>query len=60
MSDDVSGWADLEGITISGATAVTLEAGAKVKSLTLDGVDGAVAVTADNLASVSLSDMAER
>ena len=58
VSDDVSGWADLEGITISGATAVSLNAGVKVKSLTLDGVDGAVAVTAANLASVSLSDMA--
>lgn len=58
VDDDVTGWADLEGITISGATGVSLAAGDKVKSLTLDGVDGAVAVTADNLASVSLSDMA--
>ncbi len=58
VNDNVTSWADLEGITISGATAVSLSAGVKVKSLTLDGVDGAVTVTADNLSSVSLSDMA--
>ncbi|MFR8053281.1 MAG: hypothetical protein ACLU6O_00635 [Bilophila wadsworthia] len=58
VNDKVDSWADLEGITISGATGVTLTAGDKVKSLTLDGVDGAVSFTANNLASVSLSDMA--
>ena len=58
VNDTVKSWADLEGITISGATGVTLTAGDKVKSLTLDGVDGAVSFTANNLASVSLSDMA--
>ena len=58
VNDMVESWADLEGITISGATGVTLTAGDKVKSLTLDGVDGAVSFTAKNLASVSLSDMA--
>ena len=58
VNDKVNSWADLEGITISGATGVSLAAGDKVKSLTLDGVDGAVSFTAKNLASVSLSDMA--
>ena len=58
VNDKVNSWADLEGITISGATGVSLTAGDKVKSLTLDGVDGAVSFTANNLASVSLSDMA--
>ena len=58
VNDTVESWADLEGITISGATGVNLAAGDKVKSLTLDGVDGAVSFTAKNLASVSLSDMA--
>ena len=58
VNDTVESWADLEGITISGATGVSLAAGDKVKSLTLDGVDGAVSFTAKNLASVSLSDMA--
>lgn len=58
VNDTVESWADLEGITISGATGVILAAGDKVKSLTLDGVDGAVSFTAKNLASVSLSDMA--